>query len=89
MTLPDERYRAVKWAREFLTDLANPNAIKRVPSEVRHRARSALRHFPNDWDMKRAADAAPEIFQERMEPLTRMLTVYKIEQEEDKNDKTI
>jgi hypothetical protein len=39
--------------------------------------------------MKRAADAAPEVFQERMEPLTRMLTVYKIEQEEDKNDKTI
>lgn len=89
MTLPDERYRAVKWAREFLTDLANPNAIKRVPAEVRHRARSALRHFPTTYEMDMAARKAPELFQETMEPLTRLLTVYKIEQEEDKNDKTI
>jgi len=90
MTLPDERYRAVLWAERFLQELAhNTKKYPRISKEVRREAYSIARHFPNSWDMKRAADASPEVFQEQMEPLTRMLEVYKIEQKEEQNDKTI
>ena len=75
LTLPDERYRAVKWAESFLSRLAG-GQIARVPKAVREEARSILRHYPNSWDMQRAAAAAPEVFQERMEQLHRMVAAY-------------
>lgn len=90
MTLPDERYRAVIWAERFLRDLAhNREKYPRVPKAIRQEAYSILRHYPGKWDMTRVSEAAPEVFQEKMEPLTRMLEVYKIEQKEEQNDKTI
>ena len=76
MTLPDERYRAVKWAEGFLKRLAGGDIdIPRVPKAVRDEARSILRHYPTDYDMNRAAEAAPEVFQERMEDLHRFVAV--------------
>jgi len=54
MTLPDERYRSVKWAESFLSRLAGGD-IPRVPKAVRDEARSILRHYPNSWDMQRTA----------------------------------
>ena len=76
MTLPDERYRAVKWAEGFLKRLAGGDIdIPRVPKAVRDEARSILRHYPSDYDMNRAAQAAPEVFQERMEDLHRFVAV--------------
>jgi hypothetical protein len=72
MTLPDERYRAVKWAEQFLIKLSS-GEIKRVPRAVRDEARSILRHYPGSWDMTRAAEAAPHVFQERMEELHRFV----------------
>jgi hypothetical protein len=73
MTLPDERYRAVKYAQDFLSRLAG-GQYARVPKAVRDEARSILRHYPNAWDMDRAAEAAPEVFQERMEDLHKFVT---------------
>jgi hypothetical protein len=32
-----------------------------------------LRHYPSDWDMNRAAEGAPDVFQERMEDLHRFV----------------
>jgi hypothetical protein len=75
MTLPDERYRAVKWAEGFLQRLAG-GQIARTPKAVRDEARSILRHYPSGWDLDRAASAAPDVFQERMEPLHRMVRAY-------------
>jgi hypothetical protein len=72
MTLPDERYRSVKYAQQFLARLAG-GEYPRVPKAVRTEARSILRHYPLDWDMKRAAMGAPDVFQEHMEPLYRMV----------------
>ena len=72
MTLPDERYRAVKAAQQFLQRLAG-GEYPRVPKAVRTEARAILRHYPNAWDMTRAADSSPEIFQERMEDLHRFV----------------
>ena len=73
MTLPDERYRAVKWAESFLQRLAG-GEIARVPRSVREEARSILRHYPGGWDLARAAAACPEVFQERMEDLHRFVS---------------
>ena len=74
MTLPDERYRSVKWADGFLKRLAGGH-YARTPKAVRDEARSILRHYPSDYDMNRAAASAPEVFQERMEDLHRFVAV--------------
>ena len=81
MTLPDERYRAVKWAESFLSRLAG-GEYPRVPKAVRDEARSILRHYPLDWDLQRAARMAPDVFQERMEPLYRMVLQHEQQQQE-------
>lgn len=86
MTLPDERYRAVDAAKELLIEIANPGGRwKRIPKELRLFALHCLKHYPNEWDMKRAAQACPEVFQKEMEPLTRMFSQYKIEQKEEQD----
>jgi hypothetical protein len=72
MTLPDERYRAVKYAGDFLSRLAGGEYL-RVPKAVRDEARSILRHYPSNYDMLRAAEGAPEVFAERMEDLHRFV----------------
>ncbi len=82
MTLPDERYRAVIQTRRFLLDLCNPEHTPRVSRLVRDTARSMLRHYPSDWDMQRAAAAAPEVFTERMEDLHRFIAAAQQQGEE-------
>jgi len=70
MTLPDERYRAVVATRRFLLKILT---TPRVPKAVKDEARSMLRHYPSDYEMQCAAREAPTVFQERMEPLYRMI----------------
>jgi hypothetical protein len=76
MTLPDERYRAVKWAREFMYELMDPKKTPGVSKSLRDQARSILRHYPSDWDMQQSAEASPDVFQEQMEPVTRLFKQY-------------
>jgi len=61
MTLPYERHRAVLNAREFLVQLCC-GEIKRVPAEVRDRARRLLKHYPSPLDLDQVAEAAPDVF---------------------------
>jgi hypothetical protein len=82
MTLPDERYRAVVQTRRFLFDLCNPEHTPRVPKLIRDTARSMLRHYPDEYDMRKTAQTSPDIFQEKMEPVTKLFKQY----EERKND---
>ena len=82
MTLPDERYRSVIQTRRFLLDLCNPQHTPRVPKIIREHARAMLRHYPSDWDMARASEGAPDVFQEQMEAVTRLFKSY----EEKKNE---
>ena len=83
MTLPDERYRAVQWAERFLRELAlDRKKYPRVPVAVRKEAYSILRHYPSSWDMQRASQDAPDVFQERMEPLTRLVMQYEQEKKD-------
>lgn len=76
MTLPDERYRAVKYTEKFLRDLCDPKVTPKVPAIIRSQASSLLKHYPSTWDMERACEACPDVFQTRMEPLTRMMAKY-------------
>jgi hypothetical protein len=79
MTLPDERYRAVVQTQKFLLEILS---TPRVPKAIKDRARSCLRHYPSDWDMQRAAEGAPDVFQEQMEAVTRLFKQY----EQNKNE---
>ena len=60
MTLPDERYRALKLGKKLLEELCDPGRTPRVPSIVRDRARGVLRHYPNDYELERIAEKSPE-----------------------------
>ena len=62
MTLPIERTNAVLNVERFLMDLRDPKKTPRVPSEVRKRASSLLKHYPSKFDMMDPA--------ERFEPIT-------------------
>lgn len=82
MTLPDERYRAVIQTEKFLQALSHSSETKRIPLQIRQQARALLRHYPSQWDMQRAADGSPNVFQERMEDVTRLFKQY----EQSKNE---
>ena len=73
MTLPDERYRSVLQARRLLEELCDPRLTPRVAAGIRDRARGALRHYPSEYDMRKAAQTSPDVFQERMEDLHRFV----------------
>jgi hypothetical protein len=82
MTLPDERYRAIRQTRQFLLDLQDRTIYPRVPRPVRAEAYRLLRHYPGDYDLERLAEKSPNVIIKEMEPLTRMIMTY----EEAKSD---
>ena len=61
MTLPDDRFRAIKQGKKLLEELCDPGKTPRVPSLIRDRARTALRHYPNDWELESIAEKCPDI----------------------------
>jgi hypothetical protein len=81
LTLPDERYRAVVQTKKFLEELLT---TPRIPKAIKDNARWCLRHYPSEWDMQIVAREVPAVFQERMEPLYRMVKQY--EQDKEKTD---
>lgn len=78
MTLPDERYRAVKWTEDFLKDLLDPKKTPRVPRAVRQRAYSCLRHYPDGYHLDVLATKCPNILETRnpIDDLTIMVYDY-------------
>ena len=62
MTMPDERFRAVRYAREFLYELLDSKKTPKVPKAIRQRALRVLRHYPMEADMTRAAEGHLDIF---------------------------
>jgi hypothetical protein len=76
MTLPDERYRAIRITETLLIDLCNSRATPRVPREIRLRAAQCLRHFPGLYDLTQLELAAPHVVQQQMEPLHRMIVLH-------------
>lgn len=84
MTLPDERYRAVMYARKFLIDISQHRSG--LSDDIKQEARSILRHYPSEYDLDSAAEKAPFVFQKRMEPLYRMVKQYDLDKKEKEDD---
>ena len=61
MTMPDERYRAIKQGKKLLEELCDPGKTPRVPGVVRDRARAALRHYPLDYELDSMAEKCPDL----------------------------
>ena len=78
MTLPDERYRAIMAAKDFLERLSFSSEIKRVPLAVRQEARRILRHYPTTYDLDQIEEHAPHVVQQRMEPLYKMIKQHEM-----------
>lgn len=68
MTLPDERYRAIKQGKKLLEELCDPGKTPRVPSIVRDKARAALRHFPLDYEIDNIAEKCPDMLDKNTPP---------------------
>jgi hypothetical protein len=71
--MPDERFRAVVQTEKFLKEILT---TPRVPKNIKDGARWCLRHYPNEYDMKKTSQTSPDIFQEQMEPVTRLFKQY-------------
>ena len=63
MTLPYERYNAIKRTEEFLKDLMDPKKTPRVPKKIRRQAYYCLRHYPGGYNLDMMATKCPEIIQ--------------------------
>jgi hypothetical protein len=63
MTLPCERYNAVKRTEEFLKDLMDPKKTPRVPKKVREQAYYCLRHYPGSYYLDTLATQCPHILE--------------------------
>lgn len=74
MTLPDERYRAVRWAERFLVSISMSRSG--LSEDLKSEARSILKHFPSEHDLDTAATACPEVFQKQIEPVYRLMKQY-------------
>lgn len=83
MTLPDERYRALKWAEEFLKDLMDSSKTPRVPKTIRGQARTILRHYPGEYYLEQMARRSPDIIAPKMEEVHKFILQGQ-QQEEDK-----
>lgn len=77
MTLPDERYRAILYAVSLCEDLLDPKKTPRVPKDIRSRARSVLRHFPDEYYLSMLAEARPDIIERRGDPIDPLYKMIK------------
>jgi len=85
MTLPDERYRAIMYAKSFCEDLLDSKKTPRVPKEIRRRALGVLRHFPDEYYLSMLADSRPDIIErkgEAFDPLYKMVKEYSLTKDE-------
>lgn len=56
MTIPSERYNAIKKAYTFMLELLDPGGTVRVPKKIRKRAGDVLHHYPSSFDMEMARE---------------------------------
>lgn len=64
MTLPVERYAALENSYRFLLELMLPGGVhKRIPKEVRKRARWCIKHYPHNFELDQLASARPDLLE--------------------------
>ena len=86
MTLPDERYRAIMFAKSLCEDLLDSRKTPRVPTDIRRRALSVLRHFPEEYYLNMLAEARPDIIERKgdpYDPLYKMVKEYELGKEDE------
>ena len=86
MTLPDERYRAIMFAKSLCEDLLDTSKTPRVPKDIRRRALSVLRHFPEEYYLNMLAEARPDIIERKgdpYDPLYKMVKEYELGKEDE------
>ena len=86
MTLPDERYRAIIYAKSLCEDLLDPKKTPKVPKDIRRRALSVLRHFPDEYFLSMLAEARPDIIERRgdpYDPLYKMIKEFDLTKDKD------
>lgn len=84
MTLPDERYRAIMFAKSLCEDLLDSRKTPRVPKDIRRRALGVLRHFPDEYYLSMLAESRPDIIERRgdpYDPLYKMVKEYELGKE--------
>lgn len=57
-------------------ELLSPHMTPRVPKNIRQRANSLLRHWPDDYHLDLMTEEMPSHFAKQMEPLYRMVKQY-------------
>lgn len=68
MTIPEQRYNALKQSRKFIEELCDPGKTPRVPGPVRDRARSLLKHFPLDSEIDFITESCPQYLEKTSSP---------------------
>ena len=63
MTLPYERYNAVKRTEQFLIELLDSKKTPRVPKHIRERAYALLKHYPGGYYLDVVATKCPEVLE--------------------------
>jgi hypothetical protein len=73
MTLPNERFRAIRKTRHLLAALCDPKRTPGLPAPIRQEASSCLKHFPTEHDISEAVEGlrlAAQVFA-LVEPIPR------------------
>jgi hypothetical protein len=78
MTLPNERYNAIKRTENFLKDLCDPTKTPRVPKSIRQQAYYCLRHYPGSYHLDVLATRSPSVLetQSPIDDLSMMIYDY-------------
>jgi hypothetical protein len=79
MTLPNERYNAIKRTENFLKDLCDPTKTPRVPKSIRQQAYYCLRHYPGSYYLDVLATRSPSVLETTnpIDDLSMMIYDYK------------
>ena len=61
MTMPDERFRAIRWGGELLQQMQDDRF---VPARMRDRAKAIAQHYPSDAALRGALERVPTVMPE-------------------------
>jgi hypothetical protein len=69
MTMPDERIRALRFAKELLESLLSSEEWPELPNELRRQAQVTLRHYPTANDLRLLHVALPQFYGPLTDPM--------------------
>lgn len=81
MTLPSQRYHAIRQARQLMLFLAHCDEFSDAVHWHRSvdYAREILQHYPSRWDIESLAQAVPNLICNKTHPLYQMCAQYNLD----------